>query len=77
MKQLENKNHAKENLEDRSRSQRLQKGYYRSMSKNIALYNSMKARYIEYISLGFLKMCVDEFDTQLNEGMNTSVASYA
>ena len=47
------------------------------MSEDIALYNAMKARYMKYTSLDFLKQCVHEFDTQLNEGMNTSVASYA
>ena len=52
-------------------------GYYRCTKKNIALYNAIKVSYTKYIYLDYLKQWVHEFDTQLNEGMNTSVASYA
>jgi hypothetical protein len=77
LKQLETKTKDKADNEEPPRSQRLEDGYYRSMTNDLELYNAMKARYMKYISLDFLKMCVHEFDTQLNEGMNTSVASYA
>ena len=80
MKQTENNTVAKTSdqmLEDKTYSQRLEKGYYHCMEKDIALYNVTKVRYTKYISLDYLKQCVHEFDAQLNEVMNTSVASYA
>ena len=70
MKQLENHTVGKTSI------QSLEEGYFRCIEKDIALYNAIKVRYNKYISLDYLKLCVYELDTQLNEGMNTSVAPY-
>ena len=60
-----------------SKSQRLEEGYYRTIEDNLALYEAIKTRYQRYISREFLAQCRHEFDTNLNEGMNQSVATYA
>ena len=59
------------------KSERTKEGYYRCKIKDIALYNKMKFKYEKYISYQFLSQCRHEFDTQMNEGMNNSVAYYA
>ena len=41
------------------------------------LYDAMKIKYAKYITHDFLNQCRHEFDTQMNEGMNNSVAFYA
>ena len=59
-----------------SPSDRDDKGYYRSMTTDKALYEAMKSKYDKYISVEYLKMCCHLYDTQLNEGMNRSVCKY-
>jgi hypothetical protein len=59
------------------KSQCLEEGYYRTLQDNLALYEAIKTRYQRYISREFLAQCRHEFDTNLNEDMNQSVATYA
>ena len=37
----------------------------------------MKLKYVKYITYNYMKQCRHEFDTQMNESMNNSVAFYA
>ena len=41
------------------------------------LYEAMKQKYAKYISREYLQHCQHSFDTQINEGINNSVSSYA
>ena len=41
------------------------------------LYLKLKEKYEYYISDEMLEMCAHEFDTQVNEGMNTCISRYA
>ena len=47
------------------------------MKKDKLLFQAMKEKYVKYTTYNFLKQCKHEFDTQMNEGMNNSVAFYA
>ena len=58
-------------------SQRLEEGYNRSMVENQQLYEAIKAHYQKYILKEFLSQSHLKFDTNLNERMNQSLASYA
>ena len=52
------------------------KGYYRCKVADHQLYEKMVEKYSKYISREFLTQCCHQYDTQLNEGMNRSVAKY-
>ena len=67
----------KENDAVDKRSERAKAGYYRCMINDKALYEEMKERYAKFISHNFLKQCKHEYDTQMNEGMNNSIAYFA
>ena len=56
---------------------REQTGYYRSKIEDADLYERLKKKYEYYISKEMLEMCAHEYDTQVNEGMNTCIARYA
>lgn len=59
-----------------SPSERDDKGYYRSKMTDRSLYEVMKEKYKRYISHNYLAQCCHLYDTQVNEGMNKSVAKY-
>ena len=61
------------NAEDK----RNKKTHYRSMVDEAELYKAMKEKYAKYISKEYLQHCQHSFDTQINEGINNSVSSYA
>ena len=52
-------------------------GYYRCKVRHAQLYEDMATAYAYYISLTMLEQLQHSWDTQKNEGLNTSVASYA
>ena len=52
-------------------------GYYRCKIRHAKLYEDMKTAYADYITPAMLKQLQHCWDTQKNEGLNTSVASYA
>ena len=58
-------------------AERSKKTYYRSKIEDEPLYKAMQSKYDKYISKEYLQHCQHSFDTQVNEGMNNSVASYA
>ena len=49
---------------------RSEMGYYMCMTKKKTLHDEMRNRYKKYVTYNFLKQCIHEFDTQMNEGMN-------
>ena len=59
------------------KNERNGKTYYRSKMEDVKLYDAMKEKYDKYISKEYLQHCQHSFDTQINEGMNNSVAAYA
>ena len=59
-----------------SPSERDDKGYYRCKKEDAKLYEKMKEKYSKYISEQFLEQCCHQYDTQVNEGLNRSVAKY-
>ena len=59
------------------KEERNNKTYYRSMKDDEKLYHAMKAKYEKYIDKEYLQHCRHSFDTQVNKGMNNSVAAYA
>ena len=59
------------------KSERKRKGYYRCKEKDKELYNSLCELYKPYITEERIEQCQHEFETQVNEGMNTCVAKYA
>ena len=66
----------KEEVPVDSKSERSKQGYYRCMTKDADLFEAMKEKYSKYISKTYLEHCIHSFDTQMNEGMNNSVAKY-
>ena len=58
-------------------SEQKKKGYYRCKEKVRELYNSLCELYKPYITEERIEQCQYEFETQVNEGMNTCVAKYA
>ena len=58
-------------------SERKRKGYYRCKENDKELYNSLYELYKPYIIEERIEQCRHEFETQVNEGMNTCVAKYA
>ena len=66
----------KMNLEDmKSNCNRM--GYYRCKVEDKELYEKLCELYKPYITKERIKQCRHEFETQVNEGMNTCVAKYA
>ena len=59
------------------KDERDSKTYYRSKVSNGKLYDEMAIKYEHYISKEYLQQCQHSFDTQVNEGMNNSIAAYA
>ena len=57
-------------------SERDNKGYYRCKKADAKLYDVMKQKYERYVSEQFLTQCCHMYDTQVNEGLNRSVAKY-
>ncbi len=57
-------------------SERNKTGYYRCKVEDAELYNHLVELYEPYISEKRNEQSKHEFDTQVNEGMNTSVAKY-
>ena len=74
-KSIENKSETIEMIDKNSK--RTKKGYYRRMIQDKMLYDAMTIKYAKYIAYSFTKQCRHEFDTQMNESMNNSVAFYA
>ena len=66
----------KMNLED-MKSDRNRMGYYRCKVEDKELYEKLCELYKPYITKERIKQCRHEFETQVNEGMNTCVAKYA
>ena len=64
------------NLED-MKSDCNRMGYYRCKVKDKELYEKLCELYKPYITEERIKQCQHEFETQVNEGMNTCVAKYA
>ena len=58
-------------------SERSREGYYRCKVKDKELYESLCDLYRPYITEERIGQCKHEFETQVNEGMNTCVAKYA
>ena len=58
-------------------SERSREGYYRCKVKDKELYESLCDLYEPYITEERIGQCKHEFETQVNEGMNTCVAKYA
>ena len=58
-------------------SERNKEGYYRNKKDDAELYAKLCELYQPYITEERITQCKHEFDTQVNEGMNTSVAKYA
>jgi len=56
-------------------AERDNEGYYQSKITDAALFDAMKSKYDKY-SVEYLTQCCHMYDTQLNEGMNRSVAKY-
>ena len=56
---------------------RNKKTYYRCKVEDEKLFTAMKEKYTKYISQEYLQHCMHSFDTQINEGMNNSVAAFA
>ena len=54
-----------------------EKGYYRDKKIHDKLYEKLKEGYIKYVTKEMLQQCCHEYDTQVNEGMNTCIARYA
>ena len=51
--------------------------YYRSKETDNDLYIALKQAYAKYITKEMLEQCNHNYNTQVNEGMNTSIARYA
>ena len=62
---------------DDPKDKRDSKTYYRSKVSNGKLFDAMKKKYEHYITKEYLQQCMHSFDTQVNEGMNNSIAAYA
>ena len=58
------------------KSERMKLGYYRSKTEDLDMYNELKEKYAFYTTEEKITQCRHEFDTQINEGMNTCVAKY-
>ena len=58
-------------------SERNKEGYYRNKKDDAELYAKLCELYQPYITEEHITQCKHEFDTQVNEGMNTCVAKYA
>ena len=58
-------------------NERNSKTYYCSKETDSELYSAMKKKYQHSISEEHLLHCQHSFDTQINKGMNNSVAAYA
>ena len=74
--------HKKRNEEDSEKcnevgSERNKEGYYRCKTEDGELYETLCELYGPYITTERITQCKHEFDTQVNEGMNTCVAKYA
>ena len=67
----------KEEVPVDSKSERSKQGYYRCMTNDADLFEAMEEKYSKYISKTYLEHCIHSFNTQMNEGMNNSVAKYA
>eukprot|EP00957_Ditylum_brightwellii_P133696 10193819-Ditylum_brightwellii.AAC.1 len=50
------------------------KQYYHSKEKHVKLYDQMKELFSEFMSRKRLEECHHKYDTQLNEGLNTTIA---
>ena len=59
------------------KSDRNRMGYYRCKVKDKELYEKLCVLYQPYITEERIEQCRHEFETQVNEGMNTCVAKYA
>ena len=66
----------KEGATSASPSERDDKGYYRCKKADSILYKAMKKKYSKYITNDYLSQCCHLYDTQVNEGLNRSVAKY-
>ena len=59
------------------KEERNKKTYYRSMVDDAELYEAMAKTYRKCINKEYLLHCQRSFDTQINEGMNNSIADYS
>ena len=58
-------------------SERNEMGYYRCKDKHRKLYHDLTKAFAPYITHDMMRMLHHEYDTQKNEALNNSVASYA